>query len=598
MSTFEIQIDGKTIQAEEGKSILEVCHKESISIPTLCYHSDLNVAGICRICVVEIEGWKTLQAACATPVSPGMEIRTYSDKVRRARRTILELMLSNHYGYCWTCARNQNCELQKLAAEYGIDKPLRFEPVKEPRWEIEDSSPSVVRDKNKCILCKRCIRTCIDLQQVGVIEARGRGHDTDVVTLFDKPLAHVNCIYCGQCINRCPTGALKANDPADEVWKAIDDPNKFVVAHPAPSIRVSIGECFGMEPGHRVTGKLVTALKKAGFDSVLDTNFTADLTIIEEGTEFLHRVTAAVKDKDPNVKLPMVTSCSPGWIKYCEHFYPDLLGHLSTCKSPQQMFGAVAKTYFAKKMNIDPKNMVTVAIMPCSAKKFEANRPEMNDSGFKDVDYGLTTRETALMIKESGIDFLKLEETEFDRFMGESSGAADIFGATGGVMEAALRTVYFLITGRNVPFENLQIFPVRGMEGVKEASIKLENLKKEYSFLEGVEVKIAVAHGTANAKKVMDLVRSGEAGYHFIEIMGCPGGCIGGGGQPIPTSLEIRKKRAAAIYEEDADKKLRMSHENPEIDMIYKEFLGQPCGEVSHHLLHTHYTPRARYLEK
>ncbi len=598
MSKIEIEINGDTIQAEEGKTILEVCLQEKIEIPTLCYHSDLDVAGICRICVVEIEGWRTLQAACATPIAPGMVIKTYSDKVRRARRTILELMLANHYGYCWTCARNQNCELQKLAAEYGIDKALKYEPVKEPRWEIDDSSPSVVRDKNKCILCKRCIRTCIDLQQVGVIEAKNRGHETEIVTFFDKPLAHVNCIYCGQCINRCPTGALKANDPADEVWKAIDDPEKFVIAHPAPSIRVSIGEPFGMPPGSRVTGKLATALKMCGFDAVLDTNFTADLTIMEEGTEFLQRATKALKDGDKNIKLPMVTSCSPGWIKYCEHFYPDLIGHLSTCKSPQQMFGALAKTYYAEKMNIDPKNIVTVAIMPCAAKKFEANRPEMCDSGYKDVDYGLTTRETALMIKESGIDFIRLEDSKFDKFMGESSGAADIFGATGGVMEAAIRTVYAIVTGRNVPFDRLNVTPVRGMEGVKEAAVKLENVKPEFSFLEGFEVKVAVGHGTANAKKIMDKVRAGEAEYHFIEIMGCPGGCIGGGGQPIPTSLEIRELRAKAIYEEDESKELRMSHENPEITMIYKDFLGEPCGHKSHELLHTHYTPRAKYLEK
>jgi len=405
----------------------------------------------------------------------------------------------------------------------------------------------------------------------------------------------VICTNCGQCINRCPTGALTERNYIDEVWDAIYDPGKHVVVQTAPAVRVALGEELGYDPGARVTGKLVTALRRLGFDSVLDTDFTADLTIMEEGTELLTRLKKVLVDKDTSMALPMFTSCSPGWIKFIEHTFPDLLPHLSTCKSPQQMFGALAKTYYAQKKGINPKDIVSVSIMPCTAKKFEATRPEMRDSGYQDVDYVLTTRELAIMIKQAGIEFMKLDDEDYDRFMGESSGAGVIFGATGGVMEAALRTAYEIVTGREVPFQNLNITPVRGMEGIKEAEVKIENVKPDWSFLEGVTLRVAIAHGLANAKRLMTAIRDGKVVYHFIEIMACPGGCLGGGGQPIPTNLEIRKKRAEAIYAEDENLPIRKSHENPEIIQIYQEFLGEPLSHTSHELLHTHYVPRKRY---
>ncbi|MGE5409841.1 MAG: [FeFe] hydrogenase, group A, partial [Clostridiales bacterium] len=437
-----------------------------------------------------------------------------------------------------------------------------------------------------------------DLQEVGVLEAINRGHETHIGTFLDKPLADVICINCGQCINRCPTSALRANDPSDEIWAAIDDPTKHVVIQTAPSPRAGIGEEFGLEPGHSLTGQMNTALRRIGFDRVFDTNFTADLTIMEEGTELLNRLKKVIVDKDTTVKLPQFTSCSPGWVKFIEHFYPEYLDYLSTAKSPQQMFGAVIKTFYAQETGIDPKDIVSVALMPCSAKKFECNRPEMRDSGFKDVDYGLTTRELAKMIKEAGIYLPEMPKTHFDEPFGDASGAGLIFGATGGVMEAALRTVYELVTGREVPFTNLNIEPCRGFDGIKQASVLLENCKDEYSFLEGVEVKFIVAHGTANAKKVMEMLRKGLlSDVHFVEIMACPGGCIGGGGQPIPTSEEIRKKRAEAIYAEDESLTLRKSHENPHVQYIYEKFLTEgPCSHKSHELLHTHYTKRGRFI--
>src|SRR5690606_16584057 len=463
-----------------------------------------------------------------------------------------------------------------------------------PVYKIDSSSTSVIRDMNKCVLCKRCVRTCIDLQEVGVLEALNRGHETKIGTFFDKPLADVICINCGQCINRCPTGALRANDPSDKIWDAIDNPAKHVVIQTAPSPRAAIGEEFGIEPGTSFTGELNTALKRIGFDKVFDTNFTADLTIIEEGTELLNRLKKVIVEKDSSVKLPQFTSCSPGWIKFIEHFYPEYLDYLSTAKSPQQMFGALIKTFYAKEAGINPADIVTVALMPCSAKKFECNRPEMNASGYKDVDYGLTTRELAQMIKEAGIYLPEMPKSGFDDPFGEASGAGLIFGATGGVMEAALRTVYELVTEREVPFNNLVIEPCRGFEGIKQASVKLENCKAEYNFLEGVELKFIVAHGTANAKKVMEMLIKGELNdVHFVEIMACPGGCLGGGGQPIPTSKKIRKKRAEAIYAEEESLPVRKSHENPHIKYIYEKFLTEgPCSELSHKLLHTHYTKR------
>jgi iron-only hydrogenase group A len=596
-SLVDVQINGKPVKVPLGTTILEACQINNIHVPTLCYHKDLCLAGVCRICVVEVEGMRTLQAACTYPITNALKIKTSSEKVRKARRDIIDLILSEHYGECYSCHRNNNCELQTLAKEFGVDS-YRFGHVTERRYVPDHSSYSVLRDMDKCVLCKRCVRTCIDLQEVGVLEATEKGYKTTISTFLDKPLLDVVCINCGQCINRCPTAALKANDPSDEIWNVIDDPKKHVVIQTAPSPRAAIGEEFGLPAGHSMTKELNTAMRMIGFDKVFDTNFTADLTIMEEGTELLLRLKSLLVDKDESVKLPQFTSCSPGWVKYIEHFYPEYLDHLSSCKSPQQMFGSVIKTFYAQEANIDPADIVTVAVMPCSAKKYECNRPEMNDSGFKDVDYGLTTRELAQMIKEAGLHLPTLPKSDFDDPFGEASGAGLIFGATGGVMEAALRTAYELVTGREVPFSNLDIMPCRGFEGVKEASVKLENVKPEWSFLEGVDLKFMIAHGTANAKKVMEALKRGELNdVHFIEVMACPGGCIGGGGQPIPTSPEIRAKRAEAIYKEDAELPLRKSHENTHVQYIYEKFLTDgPCGHKSHKLLHTHYTKRGKYI--
>jgi iron-only hydrogenase group A len=592
-----VKINEKQVQVPLGTTILDACRQNQIHVPTLCHHEDLCVAGVCRICVVDGEGMRTLQTACTYPIISPIVIKTSTPSVRKARKHIVDLLLSEHYGECYSCSRNENCELQELAKEYGVEN-YTFGHVKEAKYQLDKSSPSVIRDMNKCVLCKRCVRTCIDLQEVGVLEAIDRGHDTHVGTFFDKPLADVVCINCGQCINRCPTGALKANDPSDEIWDAIDDPKKHVVIQTAPSPRAAIGEEFGIEPGTSFTRELNTALRRIGFDKVFDTNYTADLTIIEEGTELLNRIKKVVVEKDQTIKLPQFTSCSPGWVKFIEHFYPEYLDYLSTAKSPQQMFGAITKLFYAQEAGIDPAEIVTVAVMPCSAKKFECNRPEMSDSGFKDVDYGLTTRELAQMIKEAGIYLPEMPKSDFDEPFGEASGAGLIFGATGGVMEAALRTVYELVTGREVPFDNLRIEPCRGFEGVKQASVKLENCVEEYKWLEGVDLKFMVAHGTANAREVMEMLKRGELNdVHFIEIMACPGGCIGGGGQPIPTSEEIRKKRAQAIYEEEESLAIRKSHENPHVKYIYEKFLTDgPCGHKSHELLHTHYTKRGKFI--
>lgn len=592
-----VEINEKKLSIPLGTTILEACREFQIHIPTLCYHEDLCIAGVCRVCVVEVEGMKTLQTACSFPITTPIKIHTSTPMVRKARRHIIDLLLSEHYGECYTCSRNQNCELQDLANEYGVDG-FTFGHMNEPKYPVDRSSASVVRNMNKCVLCKRCIRTCIDLQEVGVLEALNRGHETRVGTYLNKPLADVICINCGQCINRCPTGALKANDPSDEIWKAIDDPGKHVIIQTAPSPRAAIGEEFGIEPGHSFTGELNTALRRIGFDRVFDTNFTADLTIMEEGTELLNRLKKVLVDKDKSVRLPQFTSCSPGWVKFIEHFYPEHLDYLSTAKSPQQMFGALIKTFYAGETGINPADIVTVALMPCSAKKFECNRPEMNASGFRDVDYGLTTREMAQMIKEAGIYLPEMPESHFDKPFGEASGAGLIFGATGGVMEAALRTVYEIVTGRAVPFDNLAITPCRGFRGIKEASVTLEKCAEDYKYLEGVELKFIVAHGTANARKVMEMLLRGELNdVHFVEIMACPGGCLGGGGQPIPTSPNIRMKRAEAIYNEDTSLAVRKSHENPHVKYIYKKFLTEgPCGKLSHKLLHTHYTKRGKFI--
>ncbi len=597
MSKFQVnlKINNIPVTVEEGTTILDAAEKLNFRIPTLCNHPDLKVAGNCRVCVVEVKGARILQAACATPVAEGMEVFTNSKDVRNARKHIIELLLSEHNADCTKCFKNGNCELQELSSEYRIGDHVFLDLVDCENKCIDISSPSIAKDDSKCIRCQRCVRTCTDLQAVSALAVVNKGDEQKISTFLDKPMHEVVCTNCGQCINRCPTAALTERNYIEEVWEAINDPQKHVVVQTAPAVRIALGEELGYEPGQRVTGKMVSALKHIGFNSVLDTDFTADLTIMEEGTELLTRLKKALVDKDENVALPMTTSCSPGWIKFIEHTFPELLNNVSTCKSPQQMFGPLAKTYYAQKKGLDTKNVVSVSIMPCTAKKFEANRPEMRDSGYQDVDYVLTTRELGMMIKQAGIDFLKLEDQQYDSIMGKSSGAAVIFGASGGVMEAALRTAYEIVTGKEVPFDNLNIMPVRGMEGVKEASVKIEGCVDEWKFLEGAELKIAIAHGLTNAKKVMTAVRDGKADYHFIEIMACPGGCLGGGGQPIPTSLDIRQKRSEAIYAEDEGLPIRKSHENPEVQQLYKDFLGEPLGHKSHELLHTHYKPRKRY---
>ncbi len=610
-----VTIDEKEIKVPMGTTIVDAAKQLGIRIPTLCHHPDLCVAGVCRVCVVEVEGQRTLQAACAYPITQPIKVKTHTPKVRKARRHVIDLLLSNHYGECYTCFRNNNCELQSLAKEYGVDY-FRFGHPTEPKHQVDRSSYSVVRDMNKCILCRRCVRTCIDLQEVGVLETLGRGEHTTVATFHDKPLGEVVCINCGQCINRCPTGALRANDPTDEIWAAIDDPKKHVVIQTAPSPRAGIGECFGLEPGIPLTFEMNTALRRCGFDKVFDTNFTADLTIIEEGGELILRLYEALVNKNPAIALPQFTSCSPGWVKYIEHFYPEMLPHVSSAKSPQQMFGAVIKTYYAKINNLDPKDIVSVSLMPCSAKKFECNRPEMTDSGYKDVDYGLTTRELAQMISEAGIHLPDMPKSDFDEPFGSATGSGVIFGASGGVMEAALRTVYEIVTGETADPDELAgvVSEVRGFEGIKYKELTLPNkvgpvpdvLKmnkhlpfKNWDWVKGATLKLAVCHGTANAKKVLEDIKAGGkfSQCHFIEFMACPGGCLGGGGQPIPTSPEIRAARARAIYAEDKAYAIRKSHENPAVVELYTKFLTDgPCGHTSHHLLHTGYTPRGKYI--
>ena len=606
-----LEIDGNPLTVPLGTTILEAARTIAVKIPTLCYHDDLCIAGVCRICVVEVEGIKTLQAACAFPITNPIRVHTHSPKVRQARRDILDLLLSEHHGECYTCYRNNNCELQNLAKEYGVDS-FRFGHVQQRRTPIDHSSFSIIRDMDKCILCRRCVRTCIDLQEVGVLEAVDRSDRTRITTYLNKPLADVVCINCGQCINRCPTGALRARDNTDEVWNAIDDPCKHVVIQTAPSPRSSFCEEFGMEAGTPLTWELNTALRRCGFDKVFDTNFTADLTILEEGTELLRRLYQNLVEGNHEQPLPQFTSCSPGWVKYCEHFYPDILQHVSSAKSPQQMFGALIKTWYAEIHHIDPANIVSVALMPCSAKKFECNRPEMCDSGYQDVDYGLTTRELAQMIREAGIFLPDMPKSDFDDFFGSASGSGVIFGASGGVMEAALRTVLELVTGQKVEnfYDHADIIPVRGFEGSRYVEMQipeevgpvpdiLKGYFKDWNWLKGAVLKLGVAHGTANVKKVLESIKSGGkfSECHFIEFMACPGGCLGGGGQPIPTTAEIRQKRAEAIYAEDRAYEIRKSHENPIVNRIYQDFLTEgPGGHLSHRLLHTHYTARGKYI--
>lgn len=590
-----LKINNIDVAVEEGTTILDAARKINIRIPTLCHHEDLCVAGNCRVCVVEQKGTRTLQASCCVPASEGMIINTNSAKVRRARKNIIALLLSEHKNDCLRCSKNGDCELQSLAREYAVEATSYISVLQES--EVDISSPAIQKDDSKCIRCQRCVRTCSELQDVNALATVYKGSEMRISTFLNKPMHYVVCTNCGQCINRCPTGALTERNYMEDVWRALDDPDKHVVVQEAPAVRVGLGEALGIEPGHSVTGKMVSALRRLGFDTVFDTNFTADLTIMEEGTELLLRLKKALTGEGhvSHAELPQFTSCSPGWIKYVEHEYPEILNHISTCKSPQQMLGPLVKTYYAEKTGINPKDIVVVSIMPCTAKKFEAERPEMNASGFQDVDYVLTTRELAKMIQQAGIDFENLEESECDSLLGKHTGAAVIFGATGGVMEAALRTAYEIVTGKEIPFENLNILPVRGMEGVREASLKIEGCVPDWKFLEGVEVKVAIAHGLANARKLARQVAEKKSSYHFIEIMACPGGCLGGGGQPIPTNMDIRKLRTDAIYAEDESLPLRKSHDNPEIHKIYEEFLTEgPCGKKSHELLHTHYVARKK----
>ena len=580
-----IKINGDTHQAPQNATILDACKRAGIKVPTLCYLEDVSKNASCAVCVVEVKGAKSLLRSCTACVNEGMEIVTNSARIRDARKTSVELLLANHPKDCLSCLRNQNCELQSLAADLGVkdDRYVRTKKIQ----KYDTSSIAIHRDPNKCILCGRCIAVCQNVQTVSAIGLSGRGIKSRISTYMEKGLGNVACTYCGQCALVCPTGAIVERDDTDFVFEEMSNPEKYVIVQTAPAIRVGIGEAMGMEPGSLVTGQMVAGLRKLGFKKIFDTQFTADLTILEEGHELISRI----KNKG---KLPMITSCSPGWIKFAEHFFPDLLGHLSSCKSPQQMFGAVAKTYYAAKMGIDPRKIVVVSVMPCTAKKYEARRPEMtgafdywkdkrawsSEDMFYDVDYVLTTRELARMFKETGIRFSSLPSEEFDHPLGESTGAAVIFGATGGVMEAALRTAYEVITGS--PLANINFTAVRGMEGIKEAEV----------LLNGSTIKVAVAHTLKNARTLMEQIEKGESPYAFIEVMTCPGGCLGGGGQPIPTTWEIRKKRAESIYAEDANKPLRKSHENPNVALLYSEFLKEPLGEMSHHLLHTSYQRR------
>lgn len=588
-------INGKSVDVTPGTTILQAARQIGVDIPTLCFLEGKEPLGACRVCLVEVEGGRNLAASCSTPVSEGMVIHTNNKRVREARKTVVELLLSEHEGDCQLCDRGDDCELKALALDLGV-KEARFSGEK-PVQIIDDTSPALTRDSAKCIKCRRCVTVCNEVQKVGALFPQNRGYQTVIGPAFALGLDEVPCVQCGQCAAVCPVGAIVEKSHIDQVWAALEDPEKHVVVQTAPAIRAALGECFDYEPGTLVTGKMITALRQLGFDAVFDTNFTADLTIIEEGTELLLRLKKALVEKK-EVALPQLTSCSPGWIKFTEHFYPDFIDNLSTCKSPQQMFGALAKTYYAQKKGLKPENMVVVSVMPCTAKKFEAGRPEMNSSGVQDVDYVLTTRELGRMIRAAGINFKTLEDGEMDVPLGMSSGAADIFANSGGVMEAAIRTVYELITGRELPFEQLHVKPLEGLAGIKEASLKLEGLLPDWSFLEGVELKVAVAHTLANASVLLDRIRDGKASYHFVEVMTCPGGCIGGGGQPRYTTDDVRLKRIKAIYKEDEGKAVRKSHANPAIKNLYEEFLTEgACGHKSHELLHTTYTKRDRTVK-
>ncbi len=577
---LNIKINGMECTVPYGTTILEAARGLGIEIPTLCYLKEINEIGACRFCVVEVAGARSLVAACVFPIErDGTEIFTNSERVRKARKTTLQLILSTHERKCLSCVRSGNCELQKLCKEYGVDDEGKFDGDK-PVYELDYSAAHMVRDNNKCILCRRCVAAC-DAQGISVIGANARGIDTHIGSAFELPLGSTSCISCGQCIVNCPVGAIYEKDDTAKVFEAINDSTKHVVVQTAPAIRATLGECFGMPIGTDVTGKMFAALRRLGFDKVFDTNFAADLTIMEEATELLDRV------KNGGV-LPMITSCSPGWIKYCEHYYPTELDHLSSCKSPMQMQGAITKTYYAEKMGIDPKDIVSVAIMPCTAKKFECGRDDEAASGYADIDYALTTRELGRMIESAGINFALLPEEGCDSPLGQGTGAAVIFGTTGGVMEAALRTAAEVITGKSL--DNPEFTDVRGMEGVKEASYDLD----------GTVVKVAIASGTKNAKVLMDKVKDGTADYTFIEIMGCPGGCINGGGQPVQSATvrnftDLKGLRAAALYENDKNRPHRKSHENEDVKTVYAEFLGEPNSHKAHELLHTTYVARPMF---
>jgi iron-only hydrogenase group A len=578
MDMVKLTIDNIPVEVPKGTTVLEASRLVGIDIPTLCYLKDVNNPASCRVCLVEV-GPKLI-ASCSLVAEEGMNVKTSTNRVKEARKTSVELLLSNHKRECTTCPRSENCELQKIAKDLNI-RDISYEGEK-TKCPIDDSSTSVVRDAEKCILCGRCISTCGNVQTVNAIGWAGRGFDTRVATAYCKPLAESVCVNCGQCIMACPVGALHEKENIKDVWKAINDPDKYVVVQTAPAIRVAIGEEFGLPIGTRSTGKMVAALRKLGFDKVFDTDFAADLTIMEEGTELLHRL-ASGKD------LPLMTSCCPGWVKFAEHFYPDMLNNLSTCKSPSEMEGALIKTYFAEKLNVDPKKIVVVSIMPCVGKKFSGSRPEMSVEGLPDIDIVLTTREAAEMIKEQGIDFVNLKDEQFDTPFGEGSGAGVIFGATGGVTEAALRTIFEITSGKEL--ENIEFSVVRGVTGLKEAAVTLPD---------GRVVNAAIAHGLGNARKALDMVKSGERNYQFIEVMACPGGCVTGGGQPIVNAklrekMDVRQVRAKAIYAEDEALTLRKSHKNPDIIRIYDEYLKEPGSHLSHKLLHTHYEKRNRF---
>ena len=576
MDMLNVTIDGVKVSVPAGTTVLEAARQANIHIPTLCFLKDINEIGACRMCVVDV-GARALAAACVMPVSEGMVVKTNTPAVRAARKSVLELILSNHKRECLSCVRSQNCELQKLAVELGADENHYCGANIE--YPLDEVSPSIVRDPNKCILCRRCLAACRQVQQIGAIGAIERGFKTQIAPAFGKNILETNCIFCGQCINACPVGALKEKDDTAKVWAAIADPEKIVVVQPAPAVRVALGEEFGMPIGTRVTGKMTQALKRLGFDKIFDTDFAADLTIMEEATELVDRI------KNGGA-LPMFTSCSPGWIKYCEHNFPELIPNLSSCKSPMQMEGAIIKSYWAEKAGVDPSKIVSVAVMPCTSKKFEASRPEMALNGMRTVDISITTRELARMIKSAGIQFNQLPDEEcFDELVAESTGAAPIFGATGGVMEAALRTAADWLEGKSM--ENVEYKALRGIEGVKEAEVTVG----------GLNLKVAIANSTGAAKRLIKKIQAGEATYHFVEVMACPGGCVNGGGQPIvdaSTRMDVdpRVARAAGLYAEDEAKTIRKSHENPDIIKVYEEYLGEPGSHKAHDLLHTTYTAR------